>query len=103
MTFLLTLLEIVPQDAKDLGDTASKFGMPIAVLTICMPLVPFFMKYIKAKIAQTNRLTESLPRIENHLHSIASSGQSGLHLSQEMLRGQQRAEVKIDRLLSRRQ
>lgn len=82
-----------------------KLGVPaFVILLVAMSpvFVPLFVRILKAKTRQTETMTATLPRIETHLHDMARSGSASQNTLEELLRGQNRHEAKLDKLLERR-
>jgi hypothetical protein len=86
------------QVLRDLG--VPGFGLLLTVLAVVFG--PALLKMVKSKTKQTETMTATLPRIENHLHDMARSGSASQGVLEELLRGQQRHETKLDKLLDMR-
>lgn len=91
-------------DMMQFIETLQKLGTPALVLiaAIILPkLAPAILRSINAKTKQNEKLTETMPRIENHLSKMADHGQASEQLLREIRDTQNRHELKLDKLLER--
>ncbi len=86
-------------------ETLQKLGVPSLVILLTLALLrllPAMTRNLAAKTRQTEKLTETVPRIEDHLSKMASHGQASEHLLREIRDTQKEHSGKLDRILGRR-